>query len=93
MSPLRYCSEPNLTLLRSRLSNEGSGRAWTSIETGVVTENSSGFAAFGGRSSAVCADATAGSTSAENPAAVDFRKRRRLRLLDIEGSVVLFSRN
>ena len=34
---------------RSRVSNEGSGRALTSIETGAVTENSSGAVCFGGR--------------------------------------------
>src|SRR5947207_675888 len=79
ISPLRYSSEPNRTRARSRVSNEGSGLALTSIETGVVTENSSGFTRFGGRSSAVCADAMPGSASTENPAAVDVRKQRRER--------------
>ena len=37
------------------MSNDGSGRALTSIETGAVTEYSSGFAGFGGRWTAVCA--------------------------------------
>ena len=49
ISPLRYSSSPNRTRERSRVSNEGSGRALTSIETGAVTENSSGTAGFGGR--------------------------------------------
>jgi hypothetical protein len=48
MSPLRYSSEPNRTCERSRVSNDGSGRALTSIETGAVTENSSGVTCFGG---------------------------------------------
>ena len=49
MSPLRYSSSPNRRRDRSRVSNEGSGRALTSIETGAVTENSSGTVGFGGR--------------------------------------------
>jgi hypothetical protein len=49
MRPLRYSSSPNRTRDRSRVSNEGSGRALTSIETGAVTENSSGTGGFGGR--------------------------------------------
>src|SRR6266851_4500147 len=83
ISPLRYSSEPNLVFERSRVSNDGSGRALTSIVTGAATENSSGLYGFGGRSSAVCASAIRGSaitgmTIAENPAVVDVRKRRRL---------------
>jgi len=53
ISPLRYSSEPNRTRERSRVSNDGIGRALTSIETGVVTENWSGvegWAAAGRRS-------------------------------------------
>ena len=47
-------SEPNRTCERSRVSNEASGRALTSIETGAVTEYSSGLY-FGGVCTAVCA--------------------------------------
>jgi len=35
--PLRYSSEPNRTRERSRMSNDGNGRAVTSIETGSLT--------------------------------------------------------
>jgi hypothetical protein len=59
------------------VSNEGSGRALTSIETGVVTENSSGTAGFGGRWTAVCASAAAGTAATENAAAAYFKRRRR----------------
>src|SRR5882757_8527983 len=78
ISPLRYSSEPNRTCARSRVSNDGNGRALTSIETGAVTENSSGLIGFGGGCTAVCAYPTAGTAAAESPAAVKFRKRRRL---------------
>src|SRR5712675_273432 len=77
ISPLRYSSSPKRTRERSLVSNDGSGRALTSIATGAVTEYSSGLY-FGGRSSAVCAAAICGSATAETPATVDFRKRRRL---------------
>src|SRR3954451_5908372 len=79
ISPLRYSSEPNRTWARSRVSKDGSGRALTSIETGAVTEYSSGVTCFGGFCTAVCAAAIAGSAAAESPAAAVFRKRRRLR--------------
>ena len=49
ISPLRYSNDPNRTRVRSRVSNAGIGRALTSIETGAVTENSSGTVCFGGR--------------------------------------------
>src|SRR5712691_10316022 len=80
ISPLRYSSEPNRVFERSRVSNDGNGRALTSIETGAVTEYSSGLYGLGGRSSAVCAcairgPAITGMASAENPAAVDVRKQ------------------
>src|SRR5580704_18096889 len=84
ISPLRYSSEPNRTCERSRLSNEGSGRALTSIETGAPTENSSGVTGFGGGWVADCARAVPGSARVENAAAVDFRKRRRETSNDIE---------
>src|SRR5258705_11445721 len=77
ISPLRYSSASKRTRERSRVSNDGNGRALTSIATGAVTEYSSGLY-FGGRSNAVCAGANCGSATAESPAAVDFRKRRRL---------------
>src|SRR3954470_1322115 len=77
INPLRYSNDPYRTFERSLVSNDGSGRALTSIETGAVTEYSSGFASRGGRSTAVCADVTCGGASVENPAAVDLRKRRR----------------
>ena len=77
MSPLRYSSAPNRTRERSRVSNEGIGRALTSIETGAATEYSSGLACFGRGWTAVCACATAGSAAIESPAAVYCRKRRR----------------
>src|SRR5207244_5009427 len=52
-------------------------RALTSIGTGSVNENSSGLIRFAG-SSAICDRATPGSAVNESPAAVAFRKRRRL---------------
>src|ERR1019366_6472321 len=79
ISPLRYSSEPNRRCERSRVSNEGIGRALTSIETGAATENSSAVACFGGGWVASCARANCGIAIVESPAAVDCRKRRRLR--------------
>src|SRR5689334_12841197 len=76
ISPLRYCRSPKRTWDRSRLLKEASGRAFTSIETGAVTEYSSGLY-FGGFWTAVCAR-TQPAPTAKNPAAVDVRKRRRL---------------
>src|SRR5229473_7055721 len=78
-SPLRYCSAPKRTREGSRGSKEAIGRALTSIETGAVTENSSGAARFGGACVASCARAMPGSATTESPAADDLRKRRRLR--------------
>src|SRR5580700_305322 len=78
ISPLRYSSLPNRTWERSRVSNDGSGWALTSIATGAVTEGSSGRSGFAGGCVADCACAPAGISSAESPAAVDVRKRRRL---------------
>src|SRR5216683_8232136 len=78
-SPLRYSSEPKRTCERSRGSNEGIGRALTSIETGAVTENSSILADFGGGWVASCARATSGSAASANPAAASSRTRRRER--------------
>jgi len=49
-SPLRYSSLPKRIWERSRLSNDGSGRALTSIETGAVAGFGSGTSGFGGRS-------------------------------------------
>src|SRR5476649_223948 len=69
-SPLRYSSDPNRTRVRSLLSNDGIGRALTSIETGAATENSSGGMGF-------CAELRAGIAATESPATEDFRKRRR----------------
>src|SRR5215218_1040085 len=83
INPLRYSSEPYRTCERSRVSNDGSGRALTSIETGAVTEYSSGIAGFGGRCTAVCACTMAGSAAIESPAAAVFRKRRRLKVARI----------
>src|SRR4051794_33404440 len=74
-SPLRHSSSPKRTRERSRVSKPASGRAFTSIETGSVTEYSSVFARFGGGCTAVCANA--GTGSATNPAAAPARKRRR----------------
>jgi len=50
-----------------------------SIETGAVAEYSPATAGFGGGRVASCARATAGIARLESPAAVDVRKRRRLR--------------
>src|ERR1700687_5048491 len=78
ISPLRYCSAPKRTWERSRVSNEGSGRALTSIETGAVTENSFALARLRAACVAGCVRAMSGIAASESPAAVDFRKRRRL---------------
>src|SRR6202035_5661204 len=83
ISPLRYSSLPNRTREWSRVPNDGSGRALTSIATGAVTECSSGGSGFGGGCVAGCARAIAGIASAESPAAVDVRKRRRLKAMRI----------
>src|SRR5258706_10907028 len=77
-SPLRYSKAPKRARCGSRGSKAGIGRAWTSIATGAVTENSSGAARFGDGCVASCARAMPGSAANESPAAVDFRKRRRL---------------
>ncbi len=74
INPLRYSSAPKRTCERSRLPKEASGRAFTSIETGSVTEYSSGLY-FGGFCTAVCAQSGAGAAAAKSPAAVDVRKR------------------
>src|SRR5580700_11195568 len=79
-SPLRYSSAPNRTRARSPGSNAGIGRAFTSIETGAATENSSGATGFAGGCVASCARAMSDIAIVENPAAVDVRKRRRERL-------------
>src|SRR5262245_4330799 len=78
-SPLRNSSSPKRTRERSRVSKPASGRAFTSIETGSVTEFSSVFARFGGGCTAVCAHARSGNTCATNPAAAACSKPRRLR--------------
>src|SRR5262249_33477521 len=75
--PLRNSSAPKRTRERSRVSKPASGRAFTSIETGAVTEYSSGLY-FGGFCTAVCATARFGNACARNPAAVAVSKRRRL---------------
>ena len=73
-SPLRYCSEPNRTCERSRGSNEAIGRALTSIETGAVTEYSSGTSDFAAGGAANCARATPGIAANDNPAMADCRR-------------------
>src|SRR5690348_14303142 len=75
--PLRNSSSPKRVRDRSRVSKPASGRALTSIETGAVTEYSSGLY-FGGGRNAVCAVARFGSASPRNPAAAVVSKRRRL---------------
>src|SRR5438552_16263468 len=87
ISPLRYSSEPNRTRERSRVSNDGNGLALTSIETGAVTENSSGTDGFDGRCTAVCAHAIPGSVALGSPAAAILRKRRRLRAARIRSGM------
>src|ERR1700733_5884087 len=78
-SPLRYSSDPKRTCARSLLSNEAIGLALTSIETGAVTENSSGAIGFDGGSVADCASTNRGIAMVETPIAPDVRKRRRVR--------------
>src|ERR1700722_14063357 len=77
-SPLRYSSAPKRVCARSFGSKKGIGRALTSIDTASVTENSSGGAGFCGGCVACCARATSASATAESPAALHFRKRRRV---------------
>src|SRR3954451_6418448 len=77
ISPLRYCRSPKRTCERSRVLKEPSGRASTSIDTGAVTEYSSGLY-FGGGCTALCARSGATSAAVKIPAAVDARKPRRL---------------
>jgi hypothetical protein len=62
--------------VRSLLSNDGMGRALTSIATGAATENSSGGSGF-------CASAFGANAATAIPAAVDFSKRRRLKDADM----------
>src|SRR5215212_555037 len=93
-SPLRYSSLPNRTRPGSPVSNDRSGRALTSIETGAVSEYSSATTGLGGGSVASCARPTSGIAANESPAAVDFRKRRRemaLRILSGMQSAALGS--
>src|SRR5487761_2291066 len=78
-SPLRYSSAPNRTRERSPGSKTGIGRAWTSIETGAATGNSSGGTGFARGSVASCPHAIPGIAIVDSPAAVDVRKRRRER--------------
>src|ERR1700730_13296571 len=78
-NPLRYSSAPKRVREWSRVSNEGIGRALTSIETGALTENLSGAIGFDGGSVACCAGARPGIAIVETPAAVNLRRRRRLR--------------
>src|SRR5262245_25404860 len=78
-SPLRNSSSPKRTRERSRVSKPAMGRAFTSIETGSVTEYSSVLARFGGGCTAACASARSGKTCATNPAAAASSKPRRLR--------------
>src|SRR5262245_20333586 len=84
-NPLRNSNSPKRTRERSRVSKPASGRAFTSIETGSVTEYSSVFARFGGGCTAVCAVACSG--SAKNPAAAPARKRRRLKRAIMESGM------
>src|SRR3954469_12924998 len=76
-SPERYCSAPKRVRARSRVSNAGIARAWTSSGTGAVTENSSGARGFADSFVAVCAYATAG----RSPAAAEEMKPRRVKSL------------
>ena len=75
--PLRYSSDPNRTCERSRGSNAGMGRAWTSTPTGAAAENSSGLICL------ACADAARGIAAAASPVAVHSRKRRREMAADL----------
>src|SRR5260221_3812097 len=78
ISPLRYSSAPKRTREWSRVSKKGIGLALTSIETGALTEYSSGTAGFGGGCVASCARAKPGIAASESPTAEDLRQRRRL---------------
>ena len=60
------------------MSNDGNGRALTSIETGLLDEYSSAAGGLRLGWVASCAVATSGSAANESPAADDFRKWRRL---------------
>src|SRR4030088_3357519 len=84
INPLRYSSAPKRTRARSRVSNDGIGRALTSLDTGKATENSSGEGCLDGGGVAVCAWASAGTSRA----AAEARKRRRGRHGDIEFFVI-----
>src|SRR6202034_4920480 len=75
-SPLRNSSDPKRRCVRSLRSNEAIGQALTSIETGAVTEYSSGGSGFGGGSVADCARASSGTAMVESPMVLDIRKRR-----------------
>src|SRR6478609_4774310 len=77
--PLRYCSEPNRRCERSRMSNDGIGRAVTLIATGALTETAPGASGFAGGSIADCACASPAIAADERPAAAEVRKRRRER--------------
>src|SRR3954452_5293874 len=79
-SRLRYSSLSNRTRWWSRVSNDGRGRALTSIETGAFSEYSSATNGLRAGWAASCAVAKSGSAANESPAAVDFRKWRRLAL-------------
>src|ERR1700721_4786798 len=73
-SPLRNSSDPKRRCVRSLRSNEAIGRALTPIETGAVTEYSSGGSGFGGGSVADCAPASSGTPMGERPTVGDLRK-------------------
>src|SRR6476620_8100076 len=77
--PLRYCSEPNRRCERSRMSNDGIGRAVTSIATGAGAETAAGTGGFAGGSIADCPRVLAAIAADERPAAAEVRKRRRER--------------
>src|SRR6185295_13474527 len=74
--PERYCNAPKRVRERSRVSNDEIGRAWTSIEAGAATENSSGARGFADGFVA-CAYAMDGI----NPAAAEATNRRRVKSL------------
>src|SRR6202035_4840685 len=84
ISPLRYSSLPNRTWERSLVSNDGNGGAFPSIETGAAAPGSAGASGFAGGWIADCARQMPGITASEIPAAVDFSRRRRERLKNIE---------
>src|SRR6202042_1548668 len=81
--PLRYCSEPNRRCERSRMSNEGIGRALTSIATGAATEFGSAGSGFAGGAIADCARSRVG-IAANGNAAAEVRKRRRERFTPMD---------